>query len=93
MTDEPEILCCQFCGRLTLSDADGAVHWLVDRHKAYEGVWVIRCPHHISEWAMRNTVSGRTNENREKAKRGRDMDLLPVTGLEPYPTHLRGGGP
>ena len=64
-------LVCQFCGRVTpRANAEG---WLDQPHKDQWDVRVVRCPQHISEWALRHTRQGRTNANRELARRGREM--------------------
>lgn len=78
-------LVCQFCGRATpVADSEG---WLNQPHRGRWDVRVVRCPQHISEWALRNTREGRTNANRELARRGREMEVPPIpVYLSPFPT-------
>lgn len=57
-------LICQFCGRV--SPAEDAEHWLNQAHRERIDVRVVRCPEHWSEWALRHTREGRSNNNRER---------------------------
>jgi hypothetical protein len=88
-----DILCCQKCGRVTPDSVSARADWLVDLYRPDQTMLLVRCPQHISEWSMRNTLQGRTRKNREKAVRGRttlsDYDLGRL-GLEPMPIHARG---
>ena len=61
-------------------------------HDRLPSIYVIRCPHHISEWALRATKVGRTKEMREKARRGREMDLPPVTRFDRATWDFKGAG-
>lgn len=86
----PEVLICQACGRASDARAVGADDWLVSSHRYRHGTFIIRCPQHISEWAMRHTLEGRTKEARDKASRGRQVPIPPLAGLEPVPGRFRG---
>ena len=52
---------CSKCGRR--ADEFHIRGWLIGTHKdperAYNGEMMIRCPDHITEYAIRNTVGGR----------------------------------
>jgi len=89
----PDFLVCQYCGYSMEAFNPDALHWLVSPHRASEGLWVIRCPAHISEWAMRESKAGRTNANREKARWGREVwaqQLLPPSSVMPIPASFQG---
>jgi hypothetical protein len=72
-------LVCQFCGRTT--SVDEAEGWLNQPHRHERGLRIVRCPQHISEWALRHTEEGRTLANRELAEKGR---MMPVPIIPPY---------
>lgn len=77
-------LVCQFCGRTVARDS--AEGWLNQPHKDVLGLQVVRCPQHISEWALRHTREGRTKANRELAKQGRDLPVPPIPpSASPFP--------
>jgi hypothetical protein len=65
-------------------------HWLVSPYRKNPDYMVVRCPNHISEWSMRMSAHGRTNEMRERARRGRQMVLEPTRVFDPLPTNFRG---
>lgn len=77
-------LVCQFCGRVTsVDDAEG---WLNQPHRHQHGIRVVRCPQHISEWALRHTKEGRSNANRDLARKGAEMPEPPIPPyLGPFP--------
>lgn len=53
---------CQVCGRCVERGTDD--DWLDSPWKKDPAYRVVRCPKHWSEWALRNSEAGRTNENR-----------------------------
>lgn len=79
-------LVCQVCGRTVLKSA--AAHWFSSQHRTYPDVQVVRCPQHWSEWALRNSVAGRTNEMRRQMREALAQPAItfPIN-LEPFPTH------
>lgn len=85
-----DILCCQFCGRVVVATREVFQDWFVDYSRQNPNQMVIRCPQHISEWAMRQSRSGRTRANREKALRGRMRAAPALSGLEPIPLGMGG---
>lgn len=69
--------CCQACG-LTVhrSQATPEDGWLVSPHRRYGakyGIDIVRCPRHISEWALRESVAGRTKFWRQKMEEGKKL--------------------
>jgi len=44
---------CSKCGAKILSVDPEREHWLIARHKHIRGRMVIRCPQHITEYALR----------------------------------------
>lgn len=90
----PEHLVCQFCGLSTSANSDDAKNWLVSQSCHYENIWIVRCPLHISEWALRQSRAGRTKEMRRKAEWGkrvwaRTWGELPPVHL-PLPSSFQG---
>lgn len=89
-----DVLCCQKCGRITPDSHSAREDWLVDLYRPDQTMLMVRCPEHITEWAMRHTLQGRTRQNRERARRGRSPADSPVdlgrVGLEPMPIRTRG---
>jgi hypothetical protein len=81
-------LVCQFCGRVAAKD--DAPFWLNEPHKDSRDYNVVRCPQHWSEWALRNTRKGRTNEMRERMAEAlaQPAPVMPPH-LEPFPTQER----
>jgi len=53
---------CSKCGRT--ADSQHVRGWLIGTHaapeRAYNGEMMIRCPEHITEYAVRNTVGGKS---------------------------------
>lgn len=88
--ERPDVLVCQFCGRAAATSSDTDRDWFVDEHRNFPGVFIIRCPLHISEWAMRNSKSGRIKKNREKARRGKTLDVPETAYSDPMPTKFIG---
>lgn len=74
----PDVLICQVCGR---TGTPGEAHWLNQPHKDILGLNVQRCPQHWTDWALRNTRDGRTNENRAAM---REALAQPVPTVHPY---------
>lgn len=89
MIEQPEVFICQHCGRAAADSFEVRSTWLIHPHRNFTDVLIIRCPAHISEWAMRNS-SGRTREMRQRALRGRRSPVPPLVGIEPLPTRFRG---
>lgn len=77
-------LVCQVCGRSAPKDTP---HWFSSPHRTYPGAQVVRCPQHWSEWALRNSQAGRTNEMRRRKREALAQPTVefPVR-LEPFPT-------
>ena len=77
-------LVCQFCGRVTSAkDSEG---WLNQPHRDRLDVRVVRCPPHISEWALRHTREGRTKDNRELLRKGHETAMPPIPPYaSPFP--------
>lgn len=77
---------CQYCGHgAHRNDAikDG---WLVSPRRSDPNIEVVRCPRHISEWSLRQSVAGRTKEMRRKMREGQDWQPPPyLPGVEPIP--------
>lgn len=88
MTQFKTWLVCQFCGRTTAKeDSEG---WLDQPHRNRWDVRVVRCPQHISEWALRHTRAGRTKENRELLRRGKEIPEPPIPPhASPFPMQDR----
>lgn len=87
---EPSVAVCQVCGRAAAVTEKVKKDWHISPHKKLPGVHIVRCPNHISEWALRHSQAGRTAEMRKKAARGREMVLPPVSAIDPMPTDFVG---
>lgn len=74
---------CQLCG--TGTPADHADGWLVSPRRSDPGILVIRCPAHISEWALRQSQAGRTKQMRQMMREGADWEPQTKIGVEPVP--------
>lgn len=78
-------LVCQVCGRTTATD--DAQHWLNQPHRTRWDVWVVRCPEHWSEWALRHTEEGRTKANRAAMTKALQQPVPPIPPhVSPFPT-------
>lgn len=83
---------CQVCGRVIAASSAKDDGWLVGRWRP-DGVRVIRCYAHWSDWAMRQSGLGRTASNRKKMAAGRERAaneterIKPV--YEPFPMEDR----
>jgi len=66
---------CQVCGRAKEPITARADGWLIERWRVDPAVWVVRCYAHISEWALRASSAGRTQEWRQAAQEGRERAL------------------
>lgn len=69
---------CQVCGRSALL---GTPHWLNQPHRDFWDIQVQRCPRHWTDWALRNTREGRTNNNRALMAEALQQ---PVSEAHPY---------
>ena len=53
---------CSKCGRT--ADSQHVRGWLIGTHadpeRAYNGEMMIRCPDHVTDYAVRNTVGGKS---------------------------------
>jgi hypothetical protein len=87
---ETDVLVCQKCGRATIDNAETRKEWLVDFSRNSDSHLIVRCPEHITEWAMRQTWQGRTTSNRQKAAQGRSKTFLGRPGMEPVPARFKG---
>lgn len=79
---------CQKCGRGIFAELALDDGWLVSPYRENEWVLVIRCYACISEWAMRQTLDGRTNELKALAKAGRERAATEIRMrpfAEPFP--------
>ena len=72
------MICCQVCGR---SGLKGEKYWLDQPHREIFGFRVQRCPQHWTDWALRNTREGRTNDNRAMMA---EALAQPVVNIHPY---------
>ena len=54
---------CSKCGRTAENTQNWTRGWLIGTHrnaeKAFNGEMVIRCPNHITQYAIRNVENGR----------------------------------
>ena len=81
-------LVCQVCGRVTTpEDSD---FWLNQPHRSRWDIRVVRCPEHWSEWALRHTREGRTNDNRKRMQEAlaQPAPTIPVHA-SPFPLRDR----
>lgn len=86
--DRNLILVCQRCGRTALAGTSSP-HWLQELHRDLDGTMVIRCPQHWSDWALRNTVCGRTKVMRMRMSDARQQPESQFPAwLDPYPNDL-----
>jgi len=88
---EPPV--CQVCGRVTHWDQTDA--WLVSPRRDDQTILIVRCPKHISEWSMRQSVAGRTKANRQKMAEGKQWDEPIPLAPAPFPgsSRTRRGSP
>jgi len=58
-----DVWVCSRCGRTVEDMPQWTRGWLIDSHKdaakAFNGEMVIRCPQHITDYAIRNAEHGR----------------------------------
>ena len=99
MTDEldaieavMDVACCQYCGRAAAISQEVVDTWLISpkRGENPDRMLIVRCPAHISEWALRNSTAGRTKRMRDRAARGRQIVLPERKWFDPLPTAFRG---
>ena len=90
MTGLPVVYICQKCGLAVADSGDVQRTWLIGRHRRIGGLLVIRCPQHITEWSLRQTVSGRTKEQRARAAAGKEIKITRGAYLAPIPIHFLG---
>ena len=77
-------LVCQYCGATT--PVEQSDHWLNQPHRERWDIRVVRCPQHWSEWALRQTREGRTNENRAAMAEALALPPLPIPPYaSPFP--------
>lgn len=67
---------CQLCGEATLRRK--AKGWLISPYRKELTIDIIRCPRHISEWALRQCIAGRTKEMRKMMAEGRKQPAPPI---------------
>lgn len=78
---------CQICG-LTVSRTQATPDdgWLVSPYRWDADLDIIRCPRHISEWALRESEAGRTKFWRQKMAEGKETEEPPIPPwLTPIP--------
>ena len=81
---------CQICGHNTT--ADQTEGWLIAPRWYDATLYVIRCPRHISEWSLRESI-GRTAEGRRMMREGKNYPSPPVPPLlSPYVMGLQDKG-
>ena len=90
MAGLPVVYICQKCGLAVADSGEVQRTWLIGRHREIKHLLVIRCPQHITEWSMRQTVTGRTREARAKAAEGKKHEILRGAYLAPIPVHFLG---
>ena len=58
-----QVWVCSMCDRMAGNDEQWTHGWLIDKHKdaekRFNGEMVIRCPDHISEYAIRLALRGK----------------------------------
>jgi len=61
----PTVYVCSKCGRTVQYEPNWTRGWLIGTHKnaakAFNGEMVIRCPAHITNYAIRNAQNGRAD--------------------------------
>ena len=74
---------CGKCGRITFAHADDYRWWLVGTEYGSD---VIRCPQHITTWALRTSGKGRHMANYRWAREAREQDTYDPKqmALEPF---------
>ena len=87
---------CQLCGRFFYEGHDTINDWLIGRrryrqkHRTLHSEWVIRCPQHITEWALRSVGRGRSQFQLglvEEAKERDGKRFIPVNPYsQPFPS-------
>ena len=59
-----QVWVCSKCGRTVLNETQWTRGWLIDSHrdaeKAFNGEMVIRCPDHITDYAIRKAEHGKS---------------------------------
>lgn len=60
--------------------------WLIATYLRDPDYIVIRCPAHISDWALRQTVLGRSNAARRWAVEAKAIKLRRTSFIDPWPT-------
>lgn len=83
---------CQICTRVVPSGA--ATDWLVSPLRSNPDILVVRCPAHWSEWSLRISEAGRTNDNRQRMRdlADREASVHRFTYARPFPTSDRPPG-
>lgn len=77
---------CQMCGVGASRDTAVSDGWLVSPRRSDPSVTVVRCPRHLSEWALRQSQAGRTRFWRQKLREGQDWTPPPYKmAVEPIP--------
>ena len=63
MTTSRRVYVCSTCGKTVEATPNNTRGWLIGTHenaeKAFHGEMVIRCPKHITNYAIRNAANGR----------------------------------
>ena len=81
MTNQvPDQHFCTRCGRVLLSSSTQLKHWIVS-----EDGRVVRCPQHITDWAMRCAKIRRTKSTYDWRRIAKEQDNPPENILyEPF---------
>ena len=79
-TQVPDQHFCTRCGRVLLSSSPQIKHWVVS-----EDGRVVRCPQHITDWAMRCAKIRRTKSTYDWRRIAKEQDNPPENILyEPF---------
>lgn len=64
--------------------------WLISTYLRDPDYVLIRCPHHISDWSLRNTGLGRSVVARRWAAEAKTLKLRKPSFIDPWPTQFLG---
>lgn len=79
---------CQVCGAVRSPEDARAEGWFVSPHRLVPDVLVVRCYRHISMKSLMISVDGRTKDNMELMRRGRERAAKEPPynpAIEPFP--------
>ncbi len=80
MQYKPDTFFCTKCCRVILSSSPQFKNWMISSDAR-----VVRCPQHITDWAMRCAKIRRTKENYQWRKLAKENDTPPINIIyEPF---------